>query len=140
MQRCPLKSFSKARAILALRTLGWSQDNTRDVVECAKGKVGAVERWFEGLTIDEAVSFVAAKKLETVWKRSKFYDSGIDHPPSTQEILDKYHREEMSRKSTVSDYAKTLYGWKGSVITMASSSTGGTAISSTDFPFPSDIS
>ena len=86
----PIESHHRARAILALRTLKWSQFLTIDAVGGRNKNITKVERWFRELDPNDAQTYVTGDKIGQAWNALKLYDITDKTPPSTAQIMERY--------------------------------------------------
>ena len=86
----PIGSHHRARAILALRALGWSQFLTADAVGGRNTTIPKVENWFRGLDAQEAHTYVSEEKISQAWKALRLDEVTEQAPPRVAQIMDHY--------------------------------------------------
>ena len=86
----PIGSHHRARAILALRTLKWSQFFTVDAVGGRIQHITKVECWFRELDPNDAQTYVTVDKIGQAWNALKLYEITDKVPPSVAQIMEHY--------------------------------------------------
>ena len=86
----PIGSHHRARAILALRTLKWSQFFTADAVGGRNKNISRVEIWFRELDPKDALAYVRGDKIGQAWDALKLYEVTDKVPPSVDQIMEHY--------------------------------------------------
>ncbi len=90
----PIGSHHRARAILALRTLKWSQFLTIDAVGGRNKNITKVECWFRELDANDAQTYVTGDNIGQAWNALKLYEITDKAPPSVAQIMEHYGFDE----------------------------------------------